>query len=267
MTAPKFDPYAALGVDKDATPEKIKRAHRESVKRAHPDAGGDAKEFERVQRAYLVLIDSAKRSKFDSTGSVDDDKPEPNPDEPSLGIIANVIYAIIADEQVGFTEDLSQVVSMALQREIETVETKLRELSTPMRKAIKLKGRFKLKKAGENRIDHVIDWHIRQMESRIAKGREAIVQIRRAQEIIAEYDFERDPQQIMWGTMRSTTGNSFFNGAPRLCRRKTPNSTKPARSRKTPRTSASRPHRKRAAPERRRRKARTSPSACGASNW
>lgn len=66
----EINPYFVLDVAQDATDEEIKRAHRRLVKSAHPDAGGDAAAFDRIQTAYAVLSDPARRKHFDETGSI-----------------------------------------------------------------------------------------------------------------------------------------------------------------------------------------------------
>lgn len=52
---PDRSAWDILGVPKDASPEAIKRAYRARVLETHPDHGGDADEFRRVQRAYERL--------------------------------------------------------------------------------------------------------------------------------------------------------------------------------------------------------------------
>ena len=66
------DPYKALGVDKDADLGAIKTAYRKLVLKCHPDKVQDpdlkaAKqdEFQRVQQAYEILGDGAKRKEYD----------------------------------------------------------------------------------------------------------------------------------------------------------------------------------------------------------
>lgn len=53
-------PFLALGLTASASREEVKARHRELALRHHPDRGGDAGEFRRVQAAYeaaLVILD------------------------------------------------------------------------------------------------------------------------------------------------------------------------------------------------------------------
>jgi len=63
------DLYKVLGVDRKASPEEIKKAHRKLVRQYHPDRnpGDTAAEdtFKRVQAAYDVLGDPEKRKQYD----------------------------------------------------------------------------------------------------------------------------------------------------------------------------------------------------------
>lgn len=52
---PMEPPEQVLGVKKKATQSQVKAAYREKVRSAHPDKGGDPKEFCRIRRAYLAL--------------------------------------------------------------------------------------------------------------------------------------------------------------------------------------------------------------------
>ena len=68
------DPYEALGVDKKASDEDIKKAYRKLAREYHPDkTPGDASAEERfpaIQGAYSMLSDPKKRREYDAGGSV-----------------------------------------------------------------------------------------------------------------------------------------------------------------------------------------------------
>jgi molecular chaperone DnaJ len=66
------DPYKILGVDRKASQEEIKKAHRKLVRQYHPDHNpGDAKaeeRFKEVQAAYDLVGDPEKRKQYDRGG-------------------------------------------------------------------------------------------------------------------------------------------------------------------------------------------------------
>lgn len=58
--------YDVLGISSDASADDIKLAYRRLASKHHPDRGGDAEEFKRVQEAYETLGDPQKRSAYDN---------------------------------------------------------------------------------------------------------------------------------------------------------------------------------------------------------
>jgi DnaJ-class molecular chaperone len=66
---PRVDFYKALGVDKKASADEVKKAYRKLAKQYHPDStGGDkSKEarFKEISNAYEVLGDAKKRAQYD----------------------------------------------------------------------------------------------------------------------------------------------------------------------------------------------------------
>ena len=69
------DYYAILEVDRDASPDEIKKAFRRLARSTHPDANpGDPTaeaRFRQVAEAYEVLSDPAKRARYDRGDSFD----------------------------------------------------------------------------------------------------------------------------------------------------------------------------------------------------
>lgn len=68
------DYYKILGVDKNASSEDIKKAHRKLARKFHPDLNpGDKKAeetFKSIQEAYDILSDKEKRAKYDQFGDM-----------------------------------------------------------------------------------------------------------------------------------------------------------------------------------------------------
>lgn len=62
------DLYAALGLQRGASDEQIKKAYRREARTAHPDTGGSEEHFKEVQHAYAVLSDPERRARYDRFG-------------------------------------------------------------------------------------------------------------------------------------------------------------------------------------------------------
>ena len=61
-----MDHYNTLNVDKNASPDDIKRAYRKLASQHHPDKGGNKEKFQEVQAAYDTLSDPDKRQQYDN---------------------------------------------------------------------------------------------------------------------------------------------------------------------------------------------------------
>lgn len=61
-----MDYYSLLGVDRNADQNQIKQAYRNLVKQHHPDRGGDAEHFKKINQAYETLGDPARRQQYDN---------------------------------------------------------------------------------------------------------------------------------------------------------------------------------------------------------
>lgn len=64
------DYYGILGVSRDASPEEIKKAFYKLAHKHHPDKGGNAEEFKKINEAYHILSNKEKREQYDKFGRV-----------------------------------------------------------------------------------------------------------------------------------------------------------------------------------------------------
>lgn len=68
---PTLDPYATLGVPREATPLQVARAHRRLAKTHHPDlhegALDAAERMRRINEAWAILSNPVRRADYDRT--------------------------------------------------------------------------------------------------------------------------------------------------------------------------------------------------------
>ena len=60
------DHYQTLGVDRNASPDDIKRAYRKLAAQHHPDKGGDTAKFQEISAAYDTLSNPDKKAQYDN---------------------------------------------------------------------------------------------------------------------------------------------------------------------------------------------------------
>ena len=62
------DYYQILGINKNASPDEIRKAYHKLAHQHHPDKGGDEKKFKEINEAYQTLSNKEKRNQYDRFG-------------------------------------------------------------------------------------------------------------------------------------------------------------------------------------------------------
>lgn len=196
----RSDLYATLGVPRDASKADIRKGYRRAAKRAHPDAGGSPEAFRQVQTAQLVLIDDARRARYDETGQFEADPPVD-------------IREAMALEQLSFALDIALANVMRFNgdpREADmTAETKkvIGELRRKQDQEIaafekaaaqweRLRNRFTASnKADPNRMEALVSGKLSQITMMTAQAKSRHEALGQAEAILADHTYRRDKQE------------------------------------------------------------------------
>lgn len=186
--------YEDLGVGPDASPEAINAAFRRAAKKHHPDAGGDAEAFGRVQRAALVLRDPAKRARYDSDGTVDDG-PSEQPD-PALAILASAFASIFSEIEDLAAIDLVAHLRRKLQKERAEADMALRMTGGDLNRVADALKRLSHKGGGK---PNVLATMLEERRAGLERQKQLLTErraaIATALEMATDYTWRADPER------------------------------------------------------------------------
>lgn len=205
---PKADLYAEVGVPRDADDKAIRRAYRRRAKQVHPDAGGTAEAFERLQFAHLVLTDQRRRAEYDRTGECE----EPGPDtaeQEAMGVIGAVVALVVRGNFDAFTCDLRAKMMADIGVSLGQYQAELADTVRMRKRAERLIGRFIKKTPGSPLIDIMLRNFAEKFGSLEPRQTDIVKAHKRALEILKDYDFKADPKPPGQTNQRP---NPFFGG-------------------------------------------------------
>jgi curved DNA-binding protein CbpA len=207
-----FDPYAVLGIPRDASHSAVKAAYREAVKTAHPDAGGSADDWAKLKLAFDTLIDPKRRKSYNDTGQVEDVKPD-NDRAAALQVIEMHFHTLINE----YLQSKSMTVPGALdpfkdprKRNITTaIASRIRDEFIQLKSAIPngvgvlafwedMRERFVLRDGGGETVNFFldrIDTQHRSVKAQIAELEQTIRVREVALKILDGYEFKFDRPQ------------------------------------------------------------------------
>ncbi|OOG67506.1 Chaperone protein DnaJ [Ensifer sp. M14] len=188
-----IDPYEMLGVDRDANDQTIRTAYRKAAKAAHPDSGGDAEQFARLQAVYELLKDPVRRKVFDDTG-YDPQLAEPR-DLKGLMMLETLVNDFILDEREPGSFD--PVAAMRRKLSDDIVKSRFHILELERHRA---RVRKHLDRLGRRPETDVLGSMLRARSRSIAEAikttEEQIKTIEQAYEMLEGYSYELEALEV-----------------------------------------------------------------------
>ena len=187
-----IDLYQLLGIKRAATREEIRKAYRRKAKSSHPDRGGSAEAFNALTAAHDVLSDARRRERYDTTGEIEQARPD-NFDGSAIEVIAQKLGLIIHAEQDVATLDIDAVLAQTIRDDIGLRKASIVNQQRAIERAAALRARVKRKGKGEdNALARVLDWHESSAKDSVRKNEDAVRAMERALEILDLYSFAED---------------------------------------------------------------------------
>ena len=205
--------YDDLGIDPGADADAIRKAHRRRARETHPDAGGDADEFHKVQRAYLVLRDPKTRQRYDETG-----EDEIAPDN-ELAEIAKIIVSAF-DQATGECRgmfdrvDLIAQMRQVLVQRLAASKEMLANLKAGVTAIESIADRLSYSGDRTDMIGTMLRGRLEENRQAQAKVSAEIESIERAQVYAKDYGYRFDVQMPpdMWGQNLNSAMNQRPGG-------------------------------------------------------
>ncbi len=162
--------YEILGVEKDSTPEEIKKAYYKLSKEHHPDTGGKAETFNEIKKAYEVLSDPDERAYFDEHGIAKD---AGLTDEEKINSMTTEILMAVIQK---LPDEYDEFILMMYDNGKSTLENQIKQIKSKNKELANFKIRIK-ELPDDNKLVLLID-------VQIASNIENIEQIKRTLELM-----------------------------------------------------------------------------------
>lgn len=184
--------YEDLGVAPDATEAEIAAAYRHAARKHHPDAGGNAADFDRMQRAANILRDPVKRAEYDRTGSVDDSLF--NPLSQAIELLCSAFSeAITRCDNFGAVNIVKNVQS-ALLNQLTQVGSQREDAANKRDRLENAIGRLSHKGDQPDFVRNMLARQLRAHDSRLAEMDRMTASIESAIEMAHDYSWRAEPE-------------------------------------------------------------------------
>lgn len=188
-----IDPYAMLGLDRSADMNAIKNAYRKAAKTAHPDSGGDAEHFSRLQIVYELLKDPIRRKVYDDTG-YDPQLADPR-DLQGAALIEALVNDFILDEREPGSFD--PIAAMRRKLSDEVVKNRFHILELERHRARVRKHIDRLGRRPETDVlGSMLRARTQAISDAIRKAEAQVETIEHAYTMLQEYGYEMDVVEL-----------------------------------------------------------------------
>ncbi len=185
-------PYDTLGVDIEATDKEIKKAYHKQAHTTHPDKGGSAKAFHKINQAYAVLICPEKREHYDRTGEIKQEAPD-NTTALALERVSELIINALSHHNHKYDDIITACINQ-INTQILELRQHIQKVNKNKKILAEYKSRFKFKgkKDTPNYITEIIENHINNTNRDIAITKQKLKTVKIAKGILENYDYDFD---------------------------------------------------------------------------
>jgi DnaJ-class molecular chaperone len=195
--------YDTLGVDKNSSPEDIKKAYREKSKSAHPDRGGSNEEQANLNKAYTLLIDVEKRARYDQTGN-DNEIPFEN----KFNQFITQVFMQLSGEMDIDHENLIDAIKSEMYKGVMNLEANIENNEKLKNKFERIQRRMKSK--GNQSLLHLVAGQIEIFKNTIENCKVEIDFIKQCKAVMEEYSYEVDQRPQPHNQFMQFGGNNPF---------------------------------------------------------
>jgi len=178
-----------LGISRDADEATIKKAYRRKAKEHHPDKGGDAEEFKKVQKAYAILSDPDKRKRYDAGEDVDQ-RNGPSIEDRAAELIMQGFDQVLELEQIPGDDPLALVME-SIQQSLKSVLKDIAGFEKTIKRMEKQERKVKRKKKakpGDNLWLRVVQTKKQRAQLTMGKANEYREVLQIAEKLLEEYE-------------------------------------------------------------------------------
>lgn len=185
-----LNPYETLGIEPGATEQEIKQAWRRAARRTHPDKNPDdpyaETRFKLVQESYEILMDPARRKRYDETGETPD---KMDVDRRAAALLMKIFHDILNDA----LNRGSQVAIVASMRAgLDAIRNEALKDQRQGKRALKtfekLKKRFRRKSEGQNIFADALEHQIEKARERLKAIDVSLEEIDAAKLVLEQYE-------------------------------------------------------------------------------